>query len=267
MSGHSDTLDGKPANEFRDVDRRRMRDIDGDLGHEAKQVEPTSHGFYGHIGNPGVLGLAAHAVTLMLLATQFMGWRGVNQPQVYVGNLWFFAGLYMFTTAQWCLVKGETFAYCVFGVFSGFYLSYAAILTPAFGVAAAFAGDPGTATSGAAELQSLGIFLFVWNGAFFIIFLASLRTNVALVVVFFGVIMGVWLLAGMYLQLASLASVPASGSASMALALSRGGGAFLFVSACSGFYLVLVQLCESVEMPFYLPVGELAPYWPKKKID
>lgn len=33
-------------------------------------------------------GLAAHAVTLMLLATQFMGWRGVTAPQVYVGNLY-----------------------------------------------------------------------------------------------------------------------------------------------------------------------------------
>lgn len=29
-------------------------------------------------------GLAAHAVTLMLLATQFMQWRGVDSPQVYM---------------------------------------------------------------------------------------------------------------------------------------------------------------------------------------
>jgi len=34
------------------------------------------------------------------------------------------------TAFNWCLVKGETFAATVFGVFSGFYLSYGAILTP-----------------------------------------------------------------------------------------------------------------------------------------
>lgn len=45
----------------------------------------------------------------------------------------------------------------------------------------------------------------------------------------------------------------------------QAGGAFLFISACSGFYLVVVQISESVDMPFTLPVGDLAPLWPKKK--
>ncbi|CEQ39618.1 SPOSA6832_01162, partial [Sporobolomyces salmonicolor] len=128
------------------------------------------------------------------------------------------------------MTKGETFSSTVFGVFGGFYFSYAAILTPAFGVAAAFAND-------AAGLNNaLAIFLFVFNGfsAFICIFLASLRTNICLVVLFFGVVMG-------------------------------GGGAFLFISSCSGFYLVLVQIFESVDMPFVLPVGDLARHWPKKK--
>ncbi|GAA5966527.1 hypothetical protein JCM21900_003561, partial [Sporobolomyces salmonicolor] len=43
------------------------------------------------------------------------------------------------------------------------------------------------------------------------------------------------------------------------------GGAFLFISSCSGFYLVVVQIFESVDMPFVLPVGDLARHWPKKK--
>ncbi|KAK4703585.1 uncharacterized protein P7C70_g2634, partial [Phenoliferia sp. Uapishka_3] len=189
-------------------------------------------------------GLAAHAVTLMLLATQFMGWRGVTAPQAYVGNLYFFAGLYMFTSAQWCLVKGETFAYLVF---AGFYLSYGAILTPAFGVAAAYSGAPGTATSTATEYQSLATFLYVWSGAFTIIFLASLRTNICLVIVFLGVILGVYLLGAMYIQLAEVAIDAGKGSMATAHKLS--------------------QLFESVDMPFQLPVGNLAPVWPKKKTN
>lgn len=72
----------------------------------------------------------------------------------------------MFTTCQWTLVKGmswnstvfsarltnlaragETFASTVFGVFSSFYLSFGAILTPAFNVAASFTGEAGSANS------------------------------------------------------------------------------------------------------------------------
>ncbi len=105
----------------------------------------------------------------------------------------------------------------------------------------------------------------VWNGAFTCIWIASLRTNVALMIVFLGVILGVWLLAGMYIELAKLAQVEATGSMGRALALSKAGGAWLFISACSGFWLCLAQFLESVDMPFTLPVGDLARFWPKKK--
>lgn len=230
---------------------------DGDVGHQARPIEPT--GFYKNIGNPGVLGLAAHAVTLMLISTQFMRWRGVGNPQVYIGNLYFMAGTMMLLTAQWCLVKGETFAYTVFGVFSGFYLSYAAILTPAFNVTATYSGVNGSGNGTAELYQSLGIFLMVWNGVFTIIFIASLRTNLALAVVFFGVAMGVFLLGAMYFTLARVEL--GGGGASLALALSKSGGAFLFLSASSGFYLVLVQLLESVDWPWVLPVCELDSVW------
>ncbi|KAL8281142.1 hypothetical protein RQP46_006500 [Phenoliferia psychrophenolica] len=144
---------------------------------------------------------------------------------------------------------------------------YAAILTPAFGVSDLYSGDIGTATSVATEYNSLATFLFVWNGVFTIIFIASLRTNFCLAIVFFGVMMGVWCLAGMYVQLAAVAGATGAGSATMAVALSKAGGAFLFLSACSGFYLVCVQLFESVDFPFTLPVGDLSRFWPKKKTE
>ncbi len=90
----------KPNTQFHDLEAARgitrSRDGDGDLGHQAPPI--SQHGFYGHIGNPGLVGLAAHAVTLMLLATSFMQWRGVTAPTAYVGNLFFFAGLYMFVS-------------------------------------------------------------------------------------------------------------------------------------------------------------------------
>jgi len=69
----------------------------------------------------------------------------------------------------------------------------------------------------------------------------------------------------MYIELAKLAQVDASGSMSRALACSKAGGVFLFLSALSGFYLTLCQFLESVDMPFTLPVGDLTRFWPKKK--
>jgi len=237
--------------------------IDGDVGHESTRLAPPSKGFYGHIGNPGVLGLASHGVTLLLVASQFMRWRSVVSPQVYVGNLYFFSGLYMLLTSQWCLVKGETFSHMVFGTFSAFYLSYAAILTPAFNVFDSYAGAVGSGTGTDTLYNSLGIFLMVWNIIFTIIFLISLRTNLLLVIVFFGVSVGVFLLGAMYFSLAN--ATLHSTSVSKAVALSKAGGAFLCISAIAGFYLVIVQLCEAVEMPFSLPVGELTRVWTPKK--
>lgn len=84
---------------------QRSRIGAGDIGHQAVVIDKGGRGFYGHVGNPGLVGLAAHAVTLSCLASSFMGWRGVNSPTLYVGNLFFFAGLYMFVAYQWCLVK------------------------------------------------------------------------------------------------------------------------------------------------------------------
>ncbi|GAA5950266.1 hypothetical protein JCM21900_001094 [Sporobolomyces salmonicolor] len=142
---------------------RLSREGAGDFGHQLATIEAT--GYYKRVGNP----------------------------------------VLTFVSSIFCMTKGETFSSTVFGVFGGFYFSYAAILTPAFGVAAAFAND-------AAGLNNaLAIFLFVFNGlspspfldekkpfsdrplstgAFICIFLASLRTNICLVVLFFGVVMG-----------------------------------------------------------------------------
>lgn len=95
-----------------------------------------------------------------------------------------------------------------------------------------------------------------------VIFLVSLRTNVALAIVFFGVSVGVFLLAAMYVQLGkgntsfalSLSKVrpcrfvrPAR--ALMRNLLSQAGGAFLFLSACSGFWLTLGGMMEAVCVP------------------
>lgn len=46
-----------------------------------------------------------------------MEWRGVTTTNVYIGNFFFVAGLGMLISAQWELVKGNSFAYTVLSAF------------------------------------------------------------------------------------------------------------------------------------------------------
>ena len=85
-----------------------------------------------------------------------MEWRGVTITNVYVANFFFAAAFGLVVTAQWELSVGNGFAYTVFSAFGKsircyigswligkglFYAGYAAILTPSFGITAAYGDD------------------------------------------------------------------------------------------------------------------------------
>lgn len=108
------------------------------------------------------LAIGAFATTLTTLSLSLMEWRGVTITNVYVGNFFFVAAFGLLITAQWELASGNGFAYSVFSAFGMadplnvdtkhesetndnllglFYAGYGAILTPAFGIAAAYGDD------------------------------------------------------------------------------------------------------------------------------
>jgi succinate-acetate transporter protein len=95
-------------------------------------------------------------VTLTTLSLSLMEWRGVTIDNVFVANFFFAAAFGLVVTAQWELSIGNGFGYTVFSAFGDsnclppklklnqvglFYAGYGAILTPAFGVAAAYGND------------------------------------------------------------------------------------------------------------------------------
>lgn len=49
-----------------------------------------------------------------------MEWRGVTTTNVYIGNFFFIAGIGMLISAQWELVKGNSFAYTVLSAFGSY---------------------------------------------------------------------------------------------------------------------------------------------------
>lgn len=70
-----------------------------------------------------------------------MEWRGVTTTNVYIGNFFFVAGLGMVISAQWELVRGNSFGYTCLSAFGLFYAGFGAIVTPLFGVTAAYGSD------------------------------------------------------------------------------------------------------------------------------
>ena len=89
-----------------------------------------------------------------------MEWRGVTISNIHVANFFFVAAFGLLISAQWELAAGNGFGYSVFSAFGKvfretfaeengrltritglFYAGYGAILTPAFGITAAYGND------------------------------------------------------------------------------------------------------------------------------
>ncbi|XPS71019.1 hypothetical protein M3J09_003208 [Ascochyta lentis] len=67
--------------------------------------------------NPGPLGFGSFATTLMTLSLSMMGVGGVSNQGVFIANLCFLAGIGLLISAQWEMVRGNTFAYTVLAAF------------------------------------------------------------------------------------------------------------------------------------------------------
>ncbi|KAM0335188.1 hypothetical protein ACHAQA_000229 [Verticillium albo-atrum] len=144
-------------------------------------------------GNPSSLGISVFAVANTMIALHLMRVRDVHNSNLLVGVLWFTGGV-----ASWlaCILEyfqGNTFAYCVFGSFGGYYFAFAATLTPAFGIADGY-GTPEE------YAQSVGIFFCVWASLFFVFLVVSTRTNAIFVWIFATVDATAWCLAASYFR-------------------------------------------------------------------
>ena len=129
-----------------------------------------------------------------MIALFLMQVRGIQHNNALVGVLWFTGGIASWLTAILELFLGNTFAWCVFGSFGGYYFAFASVLTPSFGIAAGYSSDP-------TELdQALGVFFCCWASLFAVFLFVSLRTNLIFVWIFTLVDTTVWLLAASYFQ-------------------------------------------------------------------
>ncbi|KAG9287090.1 hypothetical protein G9A89_000984 [Geosiphon pyriformis] len=131
------------------------------------------------IANPGPLGFSAFALTTFVLSLYNVNAGNVKNPQVVVGLALFYGGLIQLLAGMWEFKKGNTFGSTAFSSYGGFWLSFATILIPNFGVAASFGLDKDEFA------QALGIYLLAWTIFTFLLFLATLKSNGGLIALFF----------------------------------------------------------------------------------
>ncbi|KAJ7241449.1 Gpr1 family protein [Mycena rebaudengoi] len=194
-------------------------------------IEKGHHGGAGHallapshptgVANPASLGLFSFASTTFMLSFYNVSVRGIHHPNVVVGMALFTGGLAQLLAGMWEFPRGNVFGATAFTSYGAFWLSYASILIPGSGIAAAY-------TDLTEFHNALGIFLFAWFIVTFLFLLASLRKSVAFIALF-GFLSTTFLLLGIGEFIAKPAIVTA-------------GGAFGIITAFIAYYIGLSDL-------------------------
>ncbi|KAF2087066.1 hypothetical protein K490DRAFT_42624, partial [Saccharata proteae CBS 121410] len=197
------------------------------------------------------LAIGAFATTLTTLSCSLMEFRGVTTTNVFIGNFFFVAGIGMVVSAQWELVRGNSYGYTVLSAFGLFYAGFGAIVTPSFGVTAAYGNDT------AEYNNALGLFVLMWTvfNTFFLI--GSLPINLVYILIFLTVELCFGLVAASYFA-------AADGDMATSVALKKAGGAFGFASGMFGYYTLGHLMCqEALFFPF--PMGDTSRFFASRR--
>ncbi len=128
------------------------------------------------IANPGPLGLSGFALTTLVLSAWNGGILKGADVLIVIGLAVFYGGIAQFSAGMWEFRTGNTFGATAFSSYGAFWLSFAALLIPGFGVA--FGAKTGPSTS------ALAWYLLGWTVFTGILMLCSFRTNGATALVF-----------------------------------------------------------------------------------
>ncbi|OJJ00797.1 hypothetical protein ASPVEDRAFT_82353 [Aspergillus versicolor CBS 583.65] len=223
------------------MDKHPHHDVDAmrsDI--EAARLRPVAAD--SRLANPNPLGFGAFATTLMTLSLSNMGFRGVDNQTVFIADLCLLAGFGLLISAQWEMVRGSTFGYTVLAAFGLYYAGYGVLLMPSMGIVGAYGGKSPE------FYNAFGFYLLVWSILNFFFFLASLATNIPNIIIYGALELS-------YIFNCASHFALADGNASMGTNLTKASGAFGFVSALAGYYMLCHGLCQGA-LPFKMPLCE-----------
>ena len=198
----------------------------------AERAEPAAT-----TANPSPLGLSAFALTTFVLSAANAGLIPpgiVAGGAIVIGLALFYGGLVQVLAGMWEFRSGNTFAATAFSSYGAFWL--------AVGFTLFFAKQVINSP------QAVGYFLLGWTIFTVLMFLGTLRTNLALILVF-----GFLSLAFLALTIGWLGGGPGAGGTQSI----NVGGVLGIITALLAWYTALAGLLASGKSMFTLPV------WPR----
>jgi uncharacterized protein len=191
--------------------------------------------------DPGPLGLAGFAMTTFILSMFNADLVNKGGEPVVLGVALAYGGVAQILAGMWEFRTGNTFGAVAFTSFGAFWLSYWALVT-------FFVDSIPAANAGAA----IGLYLWAWAIFTTYMFIASLRTTVAVAVVFF-------LLAITFVLLGA-------GNSGDHTTVIKWGGYIGLLTAAAAWYASFAAVVNSTFGRIIAPVGALQ-VPPKREVD
>src|SRR6266700_3452709 len=178
------------------------------------------------VANPGPLGLCGFALTTFVLSSINAGLiPGAEAAKMVIGLAFFYGGLAQLLAGMWEFRTGNTFGATAFSSYGAFWL--------AVGISVQQNLIPSP--------TAFGYFLLGWTIFTGLMFLGTLRSNIALMAV-----LGLLFITFLLLTIGELAGNNASHVA---------GGWFGIATALAAWYTALAGILSSTKSVFTLPVG------------
>jgi uncharacterized protein len=187
------------------------------------------------IANPAPLGLAGFALTTFVLSMVNSGLVSDKTEPIVFGLALAYGGLAQLLAGMWEFKTGNTFGATAFASYGAFWLSFWAFVQ-------FFAKDVPAADAG----HAVGLFLWAWGIFTTYMFIASLRTSVAVAAVFF-------LLALTYIIL----GIGNSHGSAAGTGLVKLGGYVGLATALAAWYASFAQVLNSTFARTVAPIGPL----------
>jgi len=192
------------------------------------------------VANPAPLGLSAFALTTFVLSASNAGFifpkaATPSDGFIVVGLAIFYGGLGQLIAGIQEFRAGNTFGATAFCSYGGFWLAVGLVLLPPTGLAAGLGKDLFTA---------LGVFALVWAIFTGMMFLGTLRTNLALMSVF----------GFLFLTFVALTIGYLNAPGSTGITWLQIGGWLGIVTALLAWYTALAGVLASSRSAFQLPV-------------
>ncbi|KAK9728719.1 hypothetical protein K7432_000865 [Basidiobolus ranarum] len=186
------------------------------------------------IANPSALGLSGFALTTFVLSLVNTG-IGTDVPNVVCSLAFFYGGFVQICAGMWEFKCGNVIGATAFSSYGGFWVSFAALLTPAFRIEASY-------TDGKFNI-ALGYFLLGWTIFTLIMLLGSLKGARSMFFLFFFL-----LITYILLTVGAFANKPEC---------NKAAGWFGVITALVAWYTAASVIITKETSYVSLPVGQM----------